>query len=105
MDDSARSVLTRSGTIVFPSNLSFLKDLAEAGGRMTRQPSGHLVFYGLNNRRILATDPDGNPLHECEWGSTASGKARLLRARIRLEWGQWVGLKPAELIIQRSFIW
>ncbi|MSR24916.1 MAG: hypothetical protein EXR96_07475 [Nitrospiraceae bacterium] len=69
---------------------------------MTRQPSGHLVFYGPNNRRILATDPDGNPLHECEWGSTASGKARLLHARIRLEWGQWVGLKPAGLINQTT---
>jgi hypothetical protein len=65
---------------------------------MARQRSGHLVFYGPHNRRFLATDPDGNPLHECEWGSTASGKARLLRARIRLEWGQWVGLKPAGLI-------
>ncbi|MBI5776670.1 MAG: hypothetical protein HY444_04695 [Nitrospirae bacterium] len=65
---------------------------------MARQRSGHLVFYGPNNRRILATDPDGNPLHECEWGSTASGKSRLLRARIRLEWGQWVGLKPEGLV-------
>lgn len=65
---------------------------------MARQPSGHLVFYGSNNRRILATDPDGNPLHECEWGTTASGRTLLIRARIRLEWGQWVGLKPAGLV-------
>lgn len=65
---------------------------------MARQRSGHLVFYGPDNRRILATDPDGNPLHECEWGSTAAGKTQLLRARIRLDWGQWVGLKPAGLI-------
>ena len=65
---------------------------------MVRQRSGHLVFYGPHNRRFLATDPDGNPLHECEWGSAASGKARLLRARIRLEWGQWVGLKPEGLV-------
>lgn len=65
---------------------------------MARQRSGHLVCYGPDNRRILATDPDGNPLHECEWGKTASGKSQLLRARIRLEWGQWVGLKPAGLI-------
>ncbi len=102
MDSSVLSVLTRPGNVIFPSNLPFLKDLAAAGGRMTRQPGGHLVFYGPNNRRILATDPDGNPLHECEWGSTASGKARLLRARIRLEWGQWVGLKPAGLINQTT---
>ncbi len=65
---------------------------------MARQRSGHLVFYGPHNRRFLATDPDGNPLHECEWGSTASGKARLLRARIRLEWEQWVGLRPEGLV-------
>lgn len=102
MDASARSVLTNPGNIVFSANRSFLKDFVTAGGRMTRQPSGHLVFYGPNNRRILATDPDGNPLHECEWGSTASGKVRLLRARIRLEWGQWVGLKPKGLINQTT---
>lgn len=64
---------------------------------MARQRSGHLVFYGPHNRRFLAADPDGNPLHECEWGATASGTARLLHARIRLDWGQWVGLKPEGL--------
>jgi hypothetical protein len=69
---------------------------------MVRQRSGHLVFYGPTNRRFLATDPDGNPLHECEWGSDASGRARLLRARIRLDWGQWVGLKPTGLINQTT---
>jgi hypothetical protein len=94
----AGSVLTSPGTVVFPANLPFLEDLAAAGGRMARQRSGHLVFYGPHNRRFLATDPDGNPLHECEWGKAASGKARLLRARIRLEWGQWVGLKPEGLV-------
>jgi hypothetical protein len=94
----AGSVLTSPGTVVYPANLPFLKDLAAAGGRMARQRSGHLVFYGPHNRRFLATDPDGNPLHECEWGEAASGKARLLRARIRLEWGQWVGLKPEGLV-------
>ena len=94
MDAAVLSALTRSGNVVFPANRPFLKDLTAAGGRMARQRSGHLVFYGPNNRRILATDPDGNPLHECEWGKTASGRTRLVRARIRLEWGQWVGLKP-----------
>jgi len=98
VDDSARSALTQPGNVVFPSNLPFLKNLAEAGGRMARQRSGHFLFYGPHNRRFLATDPNGNPLHECEWGKTVSGKARLLRARIRLEWGQWVGLKPEGLI-------
>jgi hypothetical protein len=98
VDASARSVLTKPGNVVFPSNLLFLKDPQAAGGRMAHQRSGHLVFYDPNNRRILATDPDGNPLHECEWGATASGRTLLIRARIRLEWGQWVGLKPAGLI-------
>ena len=98
MDSLIHSVLTQSGNIVFPANLPFLKDLSVAGGRMARQRSGHLVFYGPRNRRFLATDPDGNPLHECEWGSTASGTARLLRVRMRLEWGQWVGLKPEGLV-------
>lgn len=98
MDAVIHSVLTRPGNVVFPSNLPLLKDLGAAGGRVARQHSGHLVFYGPRNRRILATDPDGNPLHECEWGTTASGRTLLIRARIRLEWGQWVGLKPAGLI-------
>jgi len=98
VDDSTRSALTRPGNIVFPANLPFLKDLTAAGGRVARQRSGHFLFYGPHNRRFLATDPNGNPLHECEWGNTAAGKTQLLRARIRLDWGQWVGLKPAGLI-------
>jgi len=47
---------------------------------------------------VLATDPDGNPLHECEWETGASGQAKLVRARVRLDWGQWVGLKPEGII-------
>jgi len=69
-----------------------------AGGRVVRQPSGHLVFYGGHGRRVLATDPDGHPLHECEWETDATGRARLMRARVRLDWGQWVGLKPEGLV-------
>ncbi|HEV8539836.1 MAG TPA: hypothetical protein VGQ60_01625 [Nitrospiraceae bacterium] len=63
-----------------------------------RQPSGHLVFYGFGNRRFLATDPDGNPLHECEWVPAAQGSMMLLRARVRLDWEQWVGLRPQGLV-------
>ena len=98
MDASLLSALTRPGNIVFQSNLPFVTDLKAASGRAQRQRSGHLVFYGPNNRRILATDPDGHPLHECEWGKTSSGKTCLVRARVRLEWGQWVGLKPEGLV-------
>lgn len=98
MDALIHSALTRPGTVVFPANLPFIQNLEAAGGRVIRQPSGHLVFYGPGNRRFLATDPDGNPLHECEWGSTASGKATLLRARLHLEWDGWVGLKPEGMV-------
>ena len=41
-------------------------------------------------------------MHECEWGSDATGDVTLLRARIRLDWGQWVGLKPAGLVNETS---
>ncbi|MDE3035806.1 MAG: hypothetical protein KGJ14_07510, partial [Nitrospirota bacterium] len=44
------------------------------------------------------TDPDGTPLHECAWGKDAAGRARLLRARMQLDWGQWIGLKPEGLV-------
>ncbi len=63
-----------------------------------QQPSGHLIFYGSHGRRVLATDPDGNPLHECEWEVDATGQARLVCARVRLDWGQWVGLKPEGIV-------
>lgn len=98
-DDSAiRSILQRPGTLSFPSNRSFLNNLQAAGGRVVRRPSGHLVFYGSGNRRFLATDPDGNPLHECDWAPAAKGYMALTRARMQLDWGQWVGLKPGGLV-------
>lgn len=75
-----------------------MRDLSTAGGRVVRQPGGHLVFYGPHNRRFLATDPDGNPLHECEWVTITHGDVTLARARVRLDWGQWVGLKPAGMV-------
>ena len=97
-DPSIRSALTRPGSIALPSNLLLIQNLSAAGGRVVRQPSGHLVIYGPHGRRVLATDPDGDPLHECEWETDATGQARLVRARVRLDWGQWVGLKPEGLI-------
>ncbi|HKN85559.1 MAG TPA: hypothetical protein VJV04_01745 [Nitrospiraceae bacterium] len=90
--------MTRSGNLSFPSNLSYRPDLVSAGGRAVQQTSGHLVLYGAHGRRILATDPDGNPLHECEWIAEPNGAVRLARARFRLDWGQWVGLKPRGLV-------
>lgn len=90
--------LTRQGNLSFPSNLSYSHNFILAGGRVVQQPSGHLVFYGSHGRRILATDPDGNPLHECEWVPEPNGAVRFARARFRLDWGQWVGLRPGGLV-------
>ena len=97
------SALTNTGNISFSGNLLFAHDLAAAGGRCVEQSTGHLVFYRPDGLRFLATDPEGNPLHECEWGTDATGNAILSRARIQLDWGQWVGLKPAGLVNETSF--
>jgi hypothetical protein len=96
------AALANSGNISFSRNHIFARDLAAAGGRYVEQSTGHLVFYRSDGRRFLATDPAGNPLHECEWGNDATGNVTLLRARICLDWGQWVGLKPAGLVNEIS---
>jgi hypothetical protein len=90
--------LTRPENLSFPSHLSYHQDFVAAGGRLLEQPSGHLVLYGAHGRRILATDPDGHPLHECEWTVDPNGAVHLARARLRLDWGQWIGLKPGGLL-------
>jgi len=96
--DPLWTALRTSGHLCFSTNLPFAQDLEQAGGRVVRQATGHLLFYRADGRRFLATDPEGNPLHECEWGTDARGDVILCRARIRLDWGQWVGLKPAGLV-------
>ena len=96
--DPVITALTTPGHLTFPDNVRFKTRLEAGDGRMVRQPTGHLVFYRSDGRRILATDPAGNVLHECEWGTDAKGAVALVRARIRLEWGAWVGLKPAGLV-------
>jgi len=93
-----RSLLARPGLLSFPSNLPFARNLEAAKGSVVRQSTGHLVFYGPGHRRFLATDPDGNPLHECEWVPATGGALTLARARVRLDWGQWVGLQPRGLV-------
>ncbi|MEO6308610.1 MAG: hypothetical protein ABIO96_04610 [Nitrospiraceae bacterium] len=100
--DPHRAALTTPEHLRFSTNLPFAQDLEQAGGRVVHQATGHLVFYRADGRRFLATDPAGNPLHECEWGTDATGNVALLRARIRLDWGQWVGLKPAGLVNETS---
>ncbi|HTL62238.1 MAG TPA: hypothetical protein VL261_11380 [Nitrospira sp.] len=96
--DPVVTALSTPGHLSFRDNLSFKTRLDAGDGRMVRQSTGHLIFYRSDGRRILATDPAGNPLHECEWGVDQCGAPALLRARIRLDWGAWVGLKPSGLI-------
>ena len=84
--------------LYFPSTRAFAEQFEQKGGRVVTHPTGHLVFYRPDGRRFLATDPLGHPLHECEWQSNAGGTVSLARARIRLDWGQWIGLKPGGLV-------
>src|SRR5438128_10181345 len=59
--------------------------------------TGHAILYGSHGHRILCVDPGGTPLHECAWDDTGMGP-KLLYARLYLDWGQWVGIKPEELV-------
>jgi hypothetical protein len=93
-----QSVLEQPGVVVLPGNVSYVKDFIGSGGRVHRQPSGHLVFYGGGNCRFLMTDPEGHPLHECEWSQTRNGQTQLVSARLHLEWGEWVGIRPEGLV-------
>lgn len=92
--DPVALALSTPGHLQFSSTRALGENFEQAGGRVKTLPTGHLVFYRPDGRRFLATDPTGNPLHECEWESNASGIVSLARARVRLDWGQWVGLKP-----------
>ncbi len=96
-DPVIEEIIRRPGTLVFPSNLAALSLLPTHFTAAIRQPSGHLVVYGNHGRRLVATDPDGHPLHECEW-RVVDGVLRLLRARLHLDWGAWVGLAPSGLV-------
>ncbi|HET9394692.1 MAG TPA: hypothetical protein VFO36_01445, partial [Nitrospiraceae bacterium] len=101
--DPVLTALSTPGHLTFAENLPFKEDFEAAGGRVVRQPTGHLVFYRPDGRRILATDPSGHALHESAWGLGDGGKVALLRARMKLDWGAWVGLKPSGLINETSF--
>ena len=68
-----------------------------AGLRVLLTQTGHAIFYGAHGHRILCVDPGGTPLHECAWADTGKG-TKLLYARLYLDWGQWVGLKPEGLV-------
>jgi SAM-dependent methyltransferase len=98
VDVFLQSVLTRPGNLTFQSHHALISKPQDV--HLVRAAGGHLVLYGPHGRRILATDPDGNPLHECEWRVQANGAAMLVRARVQLDWGQWIGLKPRGLVNQ-----
>ncbi|MFO0729615.1 MAG: hypothetical protein U0231_13280 [Nitrospiraceae bacterium] len=89
-------VLQRPGALAFPSNQAIVREQGLRPGGVVRSPQGDVIYYGPHGRRIAATDPSGHPLHECEW-DTVEGTLRLRRARVRLDWGQWVGLVPGGL--------
>jgi hypothetical protein len=117
-----RSALDRKGNLVFQENQGsvqallrhaeeltalshasgtvwHLPSLAPAGGlRVVVTPTGHAVVCGEHGLRILYVDPGGTALHECAWDARAQGAPRLLHARLHLDWGQWVGLKPEGLV-------
>ena len=93
-----QDILQHPEAIRFPGNHVYKDTWQTGGGRAVELPTGHHVFYGKHGQRILMADPDGNPLHECLWGEQSSGIPVLVSARIRLDWGQWVGIKPAALV-------
>lgn len=95
---SIHAILARPETLCFPSNRPYALQFAEQAGRVERLSTGHHVVYGRHGRRILLADPEGNPLHECEWGTSAQDRDILTGARVRLDWGQWVGIKPGGLV-------
>jgi hypothetical protein len=68
-----------------------------AGLRVLLTQTGHAILYGSHGHRILCVDPGGTPLHECAWDDTGTGP-KLLYARLYLDWGQWVGIKPEGLV-------
>lgn len=96
--DPVAFALSTPGHLWFPSTRALAKNFERVGGRVETLSTGHLVFYRSDGRRFFATDPTGHPLHECEWESNTRGSVSLARARFRLDWGRWVGLKPSGLV-------
>lgn len=96
--DAIAFALNTPGHLQFPSTRILAESFDKVGGHVETFPSGHLVFYRPDGRRFLATDPVGHPLHECEWESSCDGTVSLTRARVRLDWGRWIGIKPGGLV-------
>ncbi|MFQ5482649.1 MAG: hypothetical protein ACE5ER_07810 [Nitrospinaceae bacterium] len=115
------AALSREDSLVFPPNHQEARWLKEhlpqcrslnqegstlwfTGGAPTAEsiaakqyPAGHTVFYTQKGNRFLFTDPQGHPLHEAEWGldrEAATPSPRLIRARMQIDFRQWVGIRP-----------
>ncbi len=94
-----REVLRHPQALRFAENHLYRDDWNTSGGRVVELPTGHVVFYGNHGLRILMVDPHGNPLHECAWIVDSVASIPSLRAaRLCLDWGQWVGIKPEGLV-------
>ncbi|BFU93106.1 MAG: hypothetical protein NTAFB01_42930 [Nitrospira sp.] len=96
--DTIAFALNTPGHLRFPSTRTLAESFDKVGGHVETFPNGHLVFYRPDGRRFLETDPMGHPLHECEWESIGVGTVFLRRARVRLDWGRWIGIKPCSLV-------
>lgn len=119
-DKEILAALTRSGSIRFKANepevsrikeeFPKLKQIKEDGStyfflndrpsvantRIKIYPAGHMVFYSSIGRRFLSTDPEGNPLNECEWEKDEkTGEIRLAYVRMQIDCQLWFGIKPA----------
>lgn len=121
------AALTHPETAVFKENQAHLQALTAHGGVLMAAPhpsgtvwhlptetpatgprilviqAGHGIILGDHGLRILYLDPGGTPLHECAWDIRNREAPRLLRARLHLDWGQWVGLKPEGLVNVAEF--
>ena len=63
--------------------------------RVKKYKTGHWALYNDQGLRFLFLTPNGRVLHECEWeDESENNPKKLLRARMRLDSDQWVGIKP-----------
>ncbi|MYF25426.1 MAG: hypothetical protein F4090_07510 [Nitrospira sp. SB0672_bin_25] len=92
------SILQNPASFTLQGNRALVTNASPESMPYKQLDAGHVVVYGPLGRRILMTDPGGHPLHECEWGEHADGTVHLVSARLYLDWGQWVGLKPGGLV-------
>ncbi len=93
-----QAALHHPQAIRFAGNQIYKDKWESSGGQVAEQSTGHLVFYNQQDQRVLMTDPGGNPLHECLWTAHPTGSPELVSARIRLDWNQWVGIKPQGIV-------